>query len=148
MLPPLFRRFSDFFRNIPGNLGLILSNFPGVRAITCICVAVYLLQGIGSFIAVRLGSFSAPLDALLSAVFGIYWPWFSRGCIWQPVTYAFLHGSIWHLILNLFTLIFFGYSVERLLGTRRFWMIFLDSSIPQALPPMSPVPIMRSWISK
>ena len=124
----MFRRFSDFFRNIPGNLGLILSNFPGVRAITCICVAVYLLQGIGSFIAVRLGSFSAPLDALLSAVFGIYWPWFSRGCIWQPVTYAFLHGSIWHLILNLFTLIFFGYSVERLLGTRRFWMIFLVSA--------------------
>ena len=81
----MFRRFSDFFRNIPGNLGLILSNFPGVRAITCICVAVYLLQGIGSFFAVRLGSFSAPLDALLSAVFGIYWPWFSSGCIWQPV---------------------------------------------------------------
>lgn len=124
----MFRRFANFFRGLPGSLGVILSNYPAVRAITCICVAVYLVQCVASFILVRLGDGVVRLDHLLSSVLGIWWPWFSHGCIWQPVTYAFLHGSIWHLVLNLFTLIFFGYSVERLLGTRRFWLIFLVSA--------------------
>ena len=125
----MFRRLSLFLRSLPGSLGIILSNYPAVRAITCISVAVFLIQCLASFFTVPIGEGArAPLDALLSAIFGIHWPWFSHGCIWQPVTYAFLHGSFWHLFLNLFTLIFLGYSVERLLGTRRFWTIFLVSS--------------------
>lgn len=128
-----FRRFTDFFRMLPGNLGFILSNFPGVRAITCICIIIYILQTLASMVSIPIatgdgGVYSMPIDAFLSHKFGMYWPLFSHGAIWQPLTYAFLHGSIWHLLINLFTLIFFGYSVERLLGTKRFWAIFLISS--------------------
>ncbi|MEO8755274.1 MAG: rhomboid family intramembrane serine protease [Casimicrobiaceae bacterium] len=39
---------------------------------------------------------------------------------WQLVTYAFLHGSLWHLAFNMFALYMFGGSVEQLLGTRRY----------------------------
>ncbi|HJP37335.1 MAG TPA: rhomboid family intramembrane serine protease, partial [Gammaproteobacteria bacterium] len=38
--------------------------------------------------------------------------------IWQPVTYAFLHGGMWHLIFNMFGLWMFGRVVERQWGAR------------------------------
>ena len=40
--------------------------------------------------------------------------------IWQLVTYLFLHGSVWHLLFNMFTLWMFGVMLERDWGTRRF----------------------------
>ncbi|MDP1673254.1 MAG: rhomboid family intramembrane serine protease, partial [Burkholderiales bacterium] len=32
--------------------------------------------------------------------------------IWQPITYLFLHGNLWHLFFNLFALWMFGMPVE------------------------------------
>jgi membrane associated rhomboid family serine protease len=47
------------------------------------------------------------------------------GFLWQPLTYMFLHGGIWHLLINLFVLWFFGREVELFLGPRRFaWLYF------------------------
>ncbi|HTT64418.1 MAG TPA: rhomboid family intramembrane serine protease [Bryobacteraceae bacterium] len=40
--------------------------------------------------------------------------------IWQLATYLFLHGGIWHLLVNMFTLWMFGITLERDWGTRRF----------------------------
>ncbi|MFN7996173.1 MAG: rhomboid family intramembrane serine protease [Bryobacteraceae bacterium] len=40
--------------------------------------------------------------------------------IWQLFTYLFLHGGIWHLLVNMFTLWMFGITLEREWGTRRF----------------------------
>jgi membrane associated rhomboid family serine protease len=40
--------------------------------------------------------------------------------IWQPVTYMFLHGGIWHLIFNMLTLWMFGMQLETDWGTRQF----------------------------
>lgn len=114
---------------LPGTFGMVLANFPAVRAIAVACTAVYLVQWLASFATVRFGGGSVRLGPLLSAIFGIYWPFFSQGCFWQPFTYAFLHGSLWHLLLNLFSLIFLGYAVENLLGTKRFWLIFMLSAV-------------------
>ena len=44
---------------------------------------------------------------------------------WQLLTYAFLHGSVPHIALNLYALYAFGGEVERVLGARRFiWLYF------------------------
>ena len=43
-----------------------------------------------------------------------------RLAIWQLATYLFLHGGIWHLLVNMFTLWMFGVTLERDWGTRRF----------------------------
>jgi membrane associated rhomboid family serine protease len=43
-----------------------------------------------------------------------------HGWIWQPITYLFLHGSLFHLLLNLLMLWMFGAPLERAWGTRRF----------------------------
>lgn len=50
---------------------------------------------------------------------------FLRGYLWQPFTYMFLHGGLWHLVMNLFTLFIFGPDVERELGTPKFYRLYL-----------------------
>ena len=39
---------------------------------------------------------------------------------WTPLTYAFVHGGIWHIAFNMIALWQFGPRVEQLLGTMRF----------------------------
>jgi len=39
---------------------------------------------------------------------------------WQLISYAFLHGSIMHLLLNMYALWLFGVSLENLWGSRIF----------------------------
>ncbi len=48
-----------------------------------------------------------------------------QGCLWQFVTYMFLHGSILHLLVNLLMLFFFGNEVEHALGSGRFLQVYL-----------------------
>lgn len=65
--------------------------------------------------------------------------------IWQPVTYLFLHGGFWHILMNMFVLWMFGVSLERSWGTDFFlrfyflvgigaglatWLFMLSSSVP------------------
>lgn len=52
-----------------------------------------------------------------------------HGEYWRFVSAIFLHGSLIHLIYNLFALLFFGLSLEKLAGSRRFLMVFLGSGI-------------------
>ncbi len=44
----------------------------------------------------------------------------TKGYVWQIVTYMFLHGSIWHLILNMFIIWMFGTPLESVWGSNRF----------------------------
>lgn len=45
--------------------------------------------------------------------------------VWQPVTYLFLHGNLWHLVFNLFALWMFGMPVESQWGGREFLKYYL-----------------------
>jgi membrane associated rhomboid family serine protease len=42
------------------------------------------------------------------------------GYLWQLVSYMFLHGGFWHILVNMLTLWMFGVDLERDWGTRRF----------------------------
>lgn len=44
--------------------------------------------------------------------------------VWQPFTYAFLHGNVAHLVLNMFALFMFGSEVERVLGGGYFLRLY------------------------
>lgn len=44
---------------------------------------------------------------------------------WTILTSIFAHGGLNHLFLNALGIVFFGHTVERLIGTRRFTMLFL-----------------------
>lgn len=49
--------------------------------------------------------------------------------IWQFVTAIFLHGSITHLLFNLFALFLFGLILERTIGSQRFLVVFFATGI-------------------
>jgi uncharacterized protein len=48
---------------------------------------------------------------------------------WRFVSAIFLHGSTVHLLYNLFALFFFGLSLERMIGSKRFLIVFFLSGI-------------------
>ena len=48
---------------------------------------------------------------------------------WQFVTAIFLHGSLTHLVYNLFALIIFGIILESTIGSKKFLSIFLVGGI-------------------
>jgi len=45
--------------------------------------------------------------------------------IWQPVTYLFMHGGAFHLLINLFVLWMFGMAIETQWGGREFLRFYL-----------------------
>ena len=79
---------------------------PVTRALILINVAVFLLEGLAN-------------DAII-AWFAL-WP-LGSGLFhaWQLVSYAFLHGSVAHIFLNMFALYMFGRTLESYWGGRRF----------------------------
>ena len=48
---------------------------------------------------------------------------------WRFVTAIFLHGSLPHLVLNMFGLILFGNILEKLVGEKKFLLVFFISGI-------------------
>lgn len=52
---------------------------------------------------------------------------------WQLVTYAFLHGGIWHIVANMFGLLMFGGIIERSLGGRNFLVYYFVCVLTAAL---------------
>ena len=52
---------------------------------------------------------------------------------WILVTYMFLHGGVYHLLLNMYVLIMFGALLEQRIGTKRFLLIYFGSGIIAAL---------------
>jgi len=53
--------------------------------------------------------------------------------IWQLVTYMFLHGNLFHIFFNMFTLWMFGCEVERHLGSSKFLQYYLLTGIAGGL---------------
>ena len=47
------------------------------------------------------------------------------GYLWQPFTYMWLHGSLGHLLMNLFVLWMFGSQLAMAWGTKRFLRFYL-----------------------
>lgn len=52
-------------------------------------------------------------------VFGLSLAGLKSFMIWQPVTYMFIHGSTWHLLLNMLGLYVCGSEFERSFGSSR-----------------------------
>jgi len=92
---------------------------PGVKLLVLICTAVFLAQTL--------------IEIFLSPV---YTSWFNHWFglvpsgvipglrIWQPVTYLFLHGGLWHLLINMLMLWMFGRELELVWGKKRFLNYF------------------------
>lgn len=49
--------------------------------------------------------------------------------IWRFLSSIFLHGNSSHLILNLFALLLFGLILEKLIGSKKFLLVYLSTGI-------------------
>lgn len=96
------------FRSLtPAVLGLIIAN-----------VAIFLLEQV--------------VPASLVLRFAL-WPLGPDFHLWQLVTYAFLHGSWWHIFGNMFGLFVFAPALEQYWGKRRFLFYYFVCVIAAAL---------------
>ena len=58
------------------------------------------------------------------STFALFYPgthWFKP---LQVVTYMFMHGGFWHLFFNMYSLYIFGMAVERIVGKKRYLILF------------------------
>lgn len=53
--------------------------------------------------------------------------------IWQPFTYMFMHGGIFHILFNMLVLWMFGVQLERLWGSRFFLKFYFVAGVGAAL---------------
>ena len=53
--------------------------------------------------------------------------------LWQPLTYMFLHGGIFHILFNMLVLWMFGTDLERIWGTRAFLRYYFVTGIGAGL---------------
>ena len=72
--------------------------------------------------------------------------------VWQPFTYLFLHGNVWHLLFNLFALWMFGMPVEAQWGEKDFvkyyFLCGLGGALTiAALSPRSEIPVIGASAS-
>ncbi len=82
----------------------------------------------GAFLALQqfAGQAIVPVLGLVPArVLDRFW-------LWQPVTYLFLHGGLFHWLFNMFILWMFGAELERRWGTLEFLKYFLITGLGAA----------------
>jgi membrane associated rhomboid family serine protease len=78
----------------------------GVQALIAANIAIYYLQLVGIF-------------GTLERTFGFSLTTF-EGRWWTALTFMFVHGGFWHLVVNMYALYLFGPRLEQAWGTRRF----------------------------
>ncbi len=49
--------------------------------------------------------------------------------VWQPFTYLFLHGGLWHLLINMLVLWMFGRDLELTWGRQRFYSYYFLTGV-------------------
>lgn len=109
--PPVTSGFSYSFG--PGPLT------PAIKLLVAANVAGFVLALIVPAVTLHLGLRPADVLGGLS--------------IWQPFTYMFLHGGIFHILFNMLALWMFGVELERMWGTRYFTRFYFVTGVGAAL---------------
>lgn len=101
---------------------------PAIRWLLIANTAVFLVQTLAQLLGGPAASFA------LVRWFGLV-PFFVTHAfrVWQPFTYLFLHGGLFHLLLNMFVLWMFGCDLERRWGRRRFLAYYLLTGVGAGL---------------
>lgn len=100
---------------------------PIVKKLILINVAVFVLSFFLELLAPRLGVAFVRFFAVVPEQVAF------RAHLWQLVTYMFLHGGAWHLLINMLVLWMFGSDLERDWGRRRFLTFYFLTGIGAGL---------------
>jgi len=92
---------------------------PVVKALIIANVVMFVVRSLAM-------SLTVPLELVSSEVL-------TQFRIWQPFTYLFLHGSIFHILFNMLTLWMFGVELERMWGSRYFTKYYFVAGVGAGL---------------
>ena len=95
---------------------------PAVRALIVANVVMFLITELVPELKLSLGLHPAA---------------FLRGSLWQPMTYMFLHGGLFHLLFNMLTLWMIGVELERRWGTLYFSRFYFICGLGAAVAMVS-----------
>lgn len=98
---------------------------PGIKRLMIINVVAWIIY----VVMLRIGLSSVARALLLTPIETL------QGLrLWQPFTYMFIHseGAIGHLLMNMLLLFFVGPMVERMIGTRRLYTLYVLSGLGAA----------------
>lgn len=104
------------FNSEPRNIGSMEGLSPSVKYLLILNVAIYFLEYV----------FHIPLRDWF-ALRANWWEHFAE--VPQLFTYMFVHGSLTHLLVNMLGLFFIGPTVERTIGSFRFFILYYLSGI-------------------
>jgi rhomboid protease GluP len=110
----------------------VMSFIPHARFNTMLILMInfrlYIVTGV---YATRAGDGSAMNPGAQTLVnFGAkFGPFIAMGEWWRLITAGFLHGGIFHILMNSWVLFDLGAQVEEIYGASRMWVIYLISSI-------------------
>lgn len=103
---------SDHTKNLEHQMNQVT---PAVLVLIVINVALFLLNGLTTF------------D--FHEWFALYYPDNPNYGIWQFVTSMFMHGSLPHLLFNMFGLYMFGSALEKIWGIKKFLFFYFLAGI-------------------
>jgi membrane associated rhomboid family serine protease len=102
-----------------------MSDTPTCRWIVVVTVVTYILQ------IVITEPNRGLRDSLIDHWFALDPDAVLSGQVWRLLTYAFLHDrySLWHLLMNMLVLWWFGSTLERMYGSREFLWFYLTAAV-------------------
>lgn len=111
--------------------------FPaGVKWLLISNIAIFVLSYLS--MGTALGRFFRLLALTPAAVVG-------HLAVYQLVTYLFLHGGFWHLLVNMFTLWMFGATLERDWGTRAFLKYYFLCGVGAGICDVAVNALIGNW---
>lgn len=110
--------YNDYYNRRRG----FLADTPATKHLLIVNVIIYIAW---SMTSLRGGS--GPLDSL-----ALFYPATGYFHWWQPVTYMFMHGNFTHILFNMYSLWLFGAVVERILGTKRYLILYFVAGLGAA----------------
>ena len=114
------------FQSNPGQLSYKPSLFTdAIKILISVNFIVFILQSISSSEIIFFSNFGL--------VPKLVW---SQLKIWQPFTYMFFHGDIWHVLINMFVLWMFGSELERVWGKKNFLRFYFITGVGSGLGTM------------
>ena len=114
------------FQSDPGQFSYKPALFTdAIKILVSVNFGIFLLQTIA-----RTEGMFFPLFGLVPK---LVW---SEFMLWQPFTYLFFHGSIWHVLINMFVLWMFGSELERLWGKKHFLKFYFVTGVGAGLVTM------------
>ena len=114
------------FQSNPGQLSYKPSLFTdAIKTLISVNFAIFILQSISSSEIMFFSNFGL--------VPKLTW---SQLKIWQPFTYMFFHGDIWHVLINMFVLWMFGSELERAWGKKNFLRFYFITGVGSGLGTM------------